>query len=310
VTFTKRLVRRLNRITQARPGLGLRLAALAGFCLGPRLGEPYWISGAELEELLGEIEPRALRRLQRRIAARELRNRAAMYLTKHAGAAPLAQLIRLRGAREFARLREQGPVAVIFWHIGAVRAVEVGLHSAGIPIFVAWDRRPGGRPPDYRWRLVTDQVSGFHFLLEAIKDAQHGFVPTLAMDGPGHGGGQAPFFGRSVPVPSGAGALAVRARARLVPATSRWVGFSPRIELTLHDPIPEPERGSLAPDAWEKEVVNGAVRWFEGYVRGHAEDLRPVSVRNALARLRGHRRAPSEVDFARLAEEFQSADAG
>jgi KDO2-lipid IV(A) lauroyltransferase len=308
-SLSKRLVRRLNRIANERPALGLRLAGLVGFLFGPWLGEAWWPSAAELEELLGEVDARTLRRLQRRIAAGELRNRAVMYVLHHAGPDKLAPLVRVRGAEAFQSLRDEKlPVAVVFWHLGVVRAVETALVSLGHPILCAINRPPPGPDPGFRWLLAADPASGSRFLMEALKEAERGGVPVLALDGPGPASGRVPFLGRSLPIPAGAAFLARRSGARLVPATSRWIGLSPRIEVALHKPLPAPARDAMAPDVWEYEMVAVAAQWFAGHISGHPEDLRPVSIRHALEHLRARTRAPSDSDFARLAEEFDTAD--
>lgn len=308
-SFSKRLVRRLNRITNERPALGLRLAGLVGFLFGPWLGEAWWLSEADLEELLGEVDGRTLRRLQRRIAAGELRNRAVMYLLHHGGPDKLAPLVRARGAEAFQSLRDEKlPVAVICWHLGVVRAEKAALHSLGHPILGALNRPPPGPAPGFRWLLAADRASGSRFLMEALKEVERGGVPILTLDGPGPSSSRVPFLGRSLPIPGGAAYLARRTGARVVPATSRWVGLSPRIEVVLHEPLPLPARGAMAPDEWEHEAVSVAAQWFADHVSRHSEDLRPVNVRNMLTHLRAHDRAPSDSDFARLSEEFDTAD--
>jgi hypothetical protein len=308
--FARRLVRRLNRIANARPALGLRLAALSGFVLGPRLGSAWWPSVAELEELLGAFEERNPRPVQRRIAAGELRNRAIMYMMKNTGPALLAGLIRVRGAEVIQRLRdEEVPVVIVFWHAGVIRSLETALTGLGYSLLVSASQPPRGSDPGYGWHLVTDRASGAHFVMEALKALQRGVLPVLALDGPSPKSDRVPFFGRSIPAPASAALLARRGGARIVPATSRWIGLSPRIEVTLHEPMVTPELRGCVPAAWDRETMERLLTWFEGYMRAHPQDLRPVSIRHLLKRLRDHARAPSDRDFALLVEEFQAADA-
>jgi lauroyl/myristoyl acyltransferase len=304
---SKRLVRRLNRITNRRPALGLRLAAIVGFTLGPWLGDAWWLSDAELEELLGEIDPRTRRRLQRRIAAGELRNRALAYLLHHDGPEKLIPRIRICGDRAFrSLLDDRVPVVVLYWHQGVPRSVETALHSLGHPILAAIDHRPPGPDPGYRWLLASDRPSRSRYLMEALKAVRDGGVPVFALDGPGPESQRFEFLGRSLPIPGGAGLLAGRGGARLVPASSRWLGLSSRLEVTLHEPLPEPARGARGQEDWEREIVARAVAWSEEHIRAHPENLRPVSVRHMLGHLRAAPRAPSDADFARLAEEFDA----
>ena len=310
-SFATTLVRRLNRTTNAHPALGLRLAALAGFLLGPRLGDPWWPSAAELEELVGGMDHRRLERLRRRIAAGELRNRAVISLLHRRGPEPLSRLITLRGADAFRRLRDDGvPVVVVFWHLGVIRAVETALAALGCPLLTSTNRPPRGQDPGYRRRVVSDPASATLFLMEALKEVKRAGVPVLALDGLGSKRRAVPCFGRSFPVPAGPGALAGRGGARIVPATSRWLGLSPRVEVTLHEPLPRPAQGAMALEEWEFEMAGSAVTWFERHLRGHPEDLRLVNVRNLLSKHRAHPRAPREEDFARLAAEFEASEPG
>lgn len=307
----QRLVRRINHISAARPGLGLRLAALSGVALRSRLGEAWWPSSHEIEAMLGTLDARPLRRLQGRLSACQLRNRAVQHLLRHRGIEPLRGLIRVRGVGAFERLRAAGPVAVVHWHAGVVRGVETALHGRGYPILAATAVSPVGPDPGYRWALVNGRSLATRYLAEAMRGVKRGVVPVLSLDGHmGAGARELTFLGQSIAVHSGAGVLARRADARLVPATSRWVGLSSRIEVTLHEPLPEPDRSVGSVEEWQDRIVESGVRWFEERLRAHPEDLRIVSMRMMLERTRNVGQAPSDEDFARLAEAFDAGGPG
>jgi hypothetical protein len=156
----------------------------------------------------------------------------------------------------------------------------------------------------YPWFPLWDPAGATRFLHEALKLLQSGGLPVVGLGPKAPQPHRIPFLGRSIPVPIGAGYLASRAGVRLMPVTATWAGLSPHINLTLHDPIPEPARGTLSQTDWEVEVVRAAIAWFGDYLRAHPEDLRPVNLRHLLQHLRQHPREPSKADFDRLAESF------
>ena len=283
--WVRPLVRRLNRIARERPRLGLRLAAIAGHTLGPRLGDAWTPTLGELEALFGELDPRTAKRLRRAMASHELRNRALMALLRRLGPEPMHRLMRVRGAEGLLGLREaKVPVVVCFWHLGVIRAVEQALVRLGLPLYLAGARVPLGPNPGFRYEVVTDAVSGLRFLKGALKELEQGGVPVVAVDGSaGAQSRRAPFFGRSLPVPPGLAILARSSGARVVPATSRWVGLSAGIEVTLHEPLPEPASSRTARLEWEQELLDGATAWYERHVRAHPEDMRPVTLRMCLS---------------------------
>jgi lauroyl/myristoyl acyltransferase len=248
-------------------------------------------------------------RLQRRIAAAELRNRAVVHRLRHDGPERLAALISVRGADVLQRLRDAGtPTVVLWWHQGAARAVETALSGLGVPLLVATN---APRAPDcgYRWRIVPEDAGqATQFMMQARKAAEAGEIPVLALDTASARDDRLPFLSGSLPIPMGSGWLAARTGARLVPTTSRWIGLSPRVEVTLHPPIPEPPRGAASPAAWEREVVASAVRWYEEFLRTHPETLGLPQIRRALEPVPASCRAPSDDDFMRLAEDFDGAD--
>lgn len=309
--FSERLLHKIDRTTDASPALGLRLAALAGVVLGARLGAQWRPAEAELRELLGDLDGRAVGRLRRRIAASELRNRAALRLLDQSGPDRLMSLIRVRGAEVLRRLRDERiPTIVLWWHQGAVRAVEIALSGLGLPLFVATNA-PRGSDSGYRWKVVVDDPGdGTEFMMQALKEIKDGAVPVLSLDTASGREDRSPFFTGSLPIPTGTGWLVARTGARLVPATSQWIGLSARIEVELHEPILEPARDGLTPAEWKRELVASGVRWWEDHLRRHPETLGLVQIRRALERPQCAARAPSDDQFTRLVEDFDSADGG
>lgn len=274
-------VRRVNRIAAVYPSLGLRLAALSGRALGARLGDAWTPNAAEVEARLGLAEPRAVARLQARIASCELRNRVLMYLLKRRGPADLRRLLRVRGAEVLEPLREaKVPVVVAFWHFGVVRSTDTGLSKLGLPILVATSEPPRGPEPGFRFYTVDGPEAGTRFLLSALKELKTGGIPALAADGlVDDNSPRFPFLRGEVAVPTGLAILARRSGARIVPATSRWLGLRAAAEFRLHPPVEEPavERGDRA--RWETALLANTVKWFEGHLLENPGDLRPLNFR-------------------------------
>jgi lauroyl/myristoyl acyltransferase len=274
------LVTGLEALAPRAPSLGLRLAGVAAVALGPRLGDALWPAGAELEALLGRDAVDDLRALQRRIAASELRNRLVLRVLARRGPAPLAARIRLRGVEVLRALHDaKRPTVLLWWHQGVARAVETALPALGLPAFVATNA-PRGPDAGYRWQVVVDDPgAGTRFLVESLRELKRGVVPVLSVDTPAQQAPRLPFFTGSLPLATGAAWLAARAQARLVPATSRWTGLGAGVEVIFHDPVALPERGERAFEAWEREVLASAARWYEDHLRRHPEELSLAQVR-------------------------------
>lgn len=221
-------------------------------------------------------------RVRRRIASCEVRNRALLFVLRRSGPRRILPLLRIHGHESFRQLRDQGdPAVVVFWHLGVARAVELMLTRLGYSVLGA-SLEESPRPlPGYRALTVSDASSGTRFLMEALRELKDGGVPVLAADGPGRGSRRTRFLGRQLPLPSGIARLARMASARVVPATSRWIGTSSAIEVTLHPPLPEPDASHAPPD-WEDELATQVMRWFESHLRSHPEDLRPFNIRRCL----------------------------
>jgi lauroyl/myristoyl acyltransferase len=282
-SLPSQLVDRLIRMADTQPRAGFRLAGLAGVVLGARLGGAWTPSATELRGLLGSLDERTVARLQRRIASREVRNRALLFVLRRSGSERILPLVQIRGADSFLRHQaENRPTIVVFWHMGAARSVETAVAKLGCSVLCASIQSPPGPDPGFRRLPVSNAASGTRFLMEALRELKRGGVPVLAVDGPGGKSRRTPFLGRSLPVPTGVSALARMAGARIVPATSRWVGASSAIEVNLHDPLPDPVADLATPEEWEHELAVSAMRWFEHHLRTHPEDLRPLNIRRCL----------------------------
>ena len=264
------LVKRLKRLTVRHPVLGLRLAAVLGGLLAER---SWWApTRSDVAVLFADSHPGRVARIQRRIAALELRNHAFGALLNKRGPEAALPLIRVAGAETILGLREQGvPVVVIFAHVGAVRSVSAALAKLGLPVSVAAARRPRRGGGDVRFHEVGGAASGARFLREALRDLEAGRVVALAVDlpTPDQARHQVPFLGRSVPAAAGPAILARMAGARVVPMTSRWLGASERIEVTVHPPLPVPAEADF-----EAALTGSAMRFFEGYVRANPGEVR------------------------------------
>jgi hypothetical protein len=279
----RELIRRINRVALKHPRWGLRVAAAAGFALGPRAGPAWAPTTAEVTDMLGDLGPLQIALLRRRIAAAELRNRSLIHVLKKRGPGPILPLLRVRGAAGFRHLRDQKvPVIAVFFHQGVIRSTETALSMLGHPIRLASTQAPRGPDPGFRWRIVTDTYSATRFLMESLKDLKRGGIPILAFDGDAElDHPRVPFFGRDIWVPPGLGILARRSAARVVPVTSRWVGASSTIEVTLHEPIAEPGGSRRGDPEWDRELLANTSRWFEGHLRSHPAELRPLNFRES-----------------------------
>jgi lauroyl/myristoyl acyltransferase len=254
-----------------------------GLAIGPRLGRAWTPSAAEVTDVLGDLGSAQTALLRRRIAAAELRNRTLTYVVKQRGPEPILPLIRVHDTGGFQRLRDDKiPVIVVFFHQGVLRAAETALTMLHHPILLACTHPPRGPDPGFRWRVVADMHSGTRYLMDALRELKRGGVPVLALDGDaGLDAPRVPFFDRNIWVPTGPAILSRRSGARLVPVTSRWVGASAMIEVTLHEPIPEPTMSRSEPSAWDRELLANTSLWFERHLRAHPAELRPLNFRES-----------------------------
>jgi hypothetical protein len=290
---TRKLLKRLKRIAAKRPALGLRLAAGFGYALGPRVGAVFVPSAQQLTTLLGPMKSGAVRRLQRRIAAQEFRTHVHKSVLRRRGAPGMLPLVRIASAEPLLRLRREGtPVVAVFWHCGARGGVELGLIRLGVLAYVAMLSEPRRPDPGFRWDRVFDPFSSVRFLKQSAKELAQGTVVVMSLDGVGGTPLEdTTFLGCHFPFARGPAILARRAGARLVPTTTRWMGMSGRIEVTFHDPLPEPAVSRKAEKEFEDALRVSGARFFDRHLRAHPELLVPGNVRRCL----GFRREDVEV---------------
>jgi len=265
-------VRRLKRMTRHHPGLGLRLAAGLGAALGP--GSRWAPPDVEVAAVLGSQERRAIRRVQRRVAANTLRDVALGSIVNRGGLGAVTERVRVVGAERLLELRARGtPVVVLLAHVGVLHAAGFTLEKLAIPARMMKTGRMPRVVEHVQYTLVRDALSAVRFLRQALVDLSRGIVPLVAMDASFAAVPDLAVFGRPVHAGRGLARLA-RTGARLVPLTGRWIGSSALIETTVHPPLPEPRRDASDP-AWESEVVDGCVRWLERYLRENPGEMWP-----------------------------------
>jgi lauroyl/myristoyl acyltransferase len=277
--LTPGAVKRLKRTALRHPETALRLAAQLGVALGP--GSRWAPTAAEVEAVLGVADPRAIRAIQRRIAANGLRDVTMGAVVNRRGLAAVGDRVRVLHEERLLEPRDAGtPTLLVVGHIGAARGVTAALERLGIPSLMASMRLTPAAGGHVEVVPVRGPASGTRFLRRSLARLAQGVVPGLACDC--HGTQQASFLGRRVGVARGMALLASRG-ARLLPVTSRWVGNSGTIESEFHPALPQ---APSCPDADEAGAwLAGIAAWFERYIRRHPGELR-------LRRLQQLARAP------------------
>ena len=264
-----KLVKRLKRIAARNPALGLRLAAVLAAL--PRWSSHWAPSAGEVVALFGALPPGRVGAIRRRVASLALRNQVLVGLSNKRGLQASLPLIRIRGEEEILALRREGvPVVAIYAHMGAA-AISAGLAKLGLAAsFAAVAKRQRHEGEGVDFYEVTSVTSGAGFLRQALRDLQAGRVVGVSVDTHrDEAGRKVRFLGGQLTAAAGPALLARLAGARLVPVTARWLGASPRIEVTVHPPLPVPPEADF-----EAVLTASAVRFFEEYLRAHPEEVR------------------------------------
>jgi lauroyl/myristoyl acyltransferase len=261
------VVKRLKRLALHSPGLALGAAASAGTLLGP--GSRWAGTPAEIADVLGVREPRAVRAIQRRMAANALRSLALGAIHNRRGLAASADRVHVVGAERLLALRERGiPVVVVTAHVGVGNTGVFDL--LGVPARAAALQRAPAGTAQIHFEAVYTPVQAARFLRNAAADLAQGVVPLLPFDGASDGNLAISFLGRQLGVGRGLLFLAMRG-ARLLPLTNRWLGSSGRIEVTLHPPFPELDAQASREE--QRALAETIGRWFEDYVRRDPGEL-------------------------------------
>jgi lauroyl/myristoyl acyltransferase len=284
--------KRLSRLTLARPGVGLGLAALVGRVAGARAGPGFTLTPDEVRALFGPLPRAAVARIRRRIASEELRNRCARGLVRERGLEVLATRVRVVGGAHLHELvRDKVPVVAVGWHAGAFRSAPLGISRLGISTLVATGK-PLGRAAEEAGPLLryaemhetTGALAGAQFLKQALSHVAHGGVTVFFADSfDMRGRIWMSFLGRRFPLARGATTLARLSRGRVVPVSSRWIGLGSVIEVRIHEPLPEPAAPRTAALEYETELLRSICRLFEAEVRVRPESMRLWRWRDLLA---------------------------
>jgi lauroyl/myristoyl acyltransferase len=268
--------------TLQRPALGLRLAGLTGSVLAPWLGPRWSPSRAELAEVLPAEHRARARRIQREIAAQELRNRALSALANRRGPEVLADRVEVVGGERLLRLSRGGaPLVLAMCRVGAFRAVPAALARLGLPTLMAVTSLPRRPQPDDRVEsaLALPGVEGLEFLRRALGVLRRGGAVAVVVDGErGADPTDAPCLGRRSRLQRGAATLARRTGARVVPVTARWLGSSSRAEVAFHAALPQPSAPATSAE-FERELVARLGAFFDAHVRQYPGTLRLVKLR-------------------------------
>jgi len=286
----REVARQLERLTVARPRLGLSLSARLADLVVPRLREPFRAPASGLvEAVLGPIEPAEAERIRLEIASQEFRNAALRHVIREQGPHRIERLIERIDAGPLLRLREAGTTVVtVSWHQGPTRAHAGALRRLGFAALLATTNEDPASPEDagpVRFHRIRRDLSDARFLIEAREALARGELVGLNLDWRQARGAEVVVLGRRIALAGGALWLARTAGARLVPVTRRWLGCTAGIEVTFHEPLPEPRASRADARAFEAELAAAAGAFFDGHLRREPGTLR-------LSRLRYYARAP------------------
>jgi SAM-dependent methyltransferase/lauroyl/myristoyl acyltransferase len=274
-------------VTRRNPALGLRIAGLLGHlaALNPRTRRAP--TAEDVRELFGELDPRPVQRIRRRIASLEFRNEMMTEVVMRHGLEPLVGLVTAVRAEPLLRLRAAGvPVITIGWHLGPFRALPLALRKLAIRSLVGiWEvHGESDREGDVvRCANLAEGANSNAFLKRAHRVLKDGCVVCLQLDWFREDIETVSFLRRRVGVGRGAASLARLTGARLLPVTSRFVGTSGRIEVVLHEPIPDADLDRAQGDAFDHALLTRAAKWFEARAVEEPGQLRPERLRWTLA---------------------------
>jgi lauroyl/myristoyl acyltransferase len=136
-----------------------------------------------------------------------------------------------------------------------------------------------------RFHRLRRDLSDARFLLEAREALARGEIVGLNLDWRQARGALVTVLGRRMPLAGGALWLARTTGARLVPVTRRWLGATGGVEVTFHEPLPEPRASREDAPLFERELADAAGAFFDGHLRREPGTLR-------LPRLRYYSEAP------------------
>ena len=276
-----------HAVTLRRPGLGLRLADALGTVAVLRPGSYRAPASEKLTAVLGPLKPATIRRLRRQIAGLHFRNEALAEIIRRRGINPIVPLVATVHAEPLLRLRHAGvPIIVVAWHNGPNRAVALAVQKLGMRALFAVLEVLGetDREDDtVRYADLQSGANNSRFLKRAHQALADGIVVGLMLDWYGVASVAVPFFGRGVEFARGPASLARLTGARLVPATSRFMGRSSRIEVTFHEPIEDADLDRGAAATFESVLLRRTAERFEAEARRDLGSLRPDRIEWLLA---------------------------
>jgi SAM-dependent methyltransferase len=121
------------------------------------------------------------------------------------------------------------------------------------------------------------------FLKRAHRVLKDGCVVCLQLDWLREDRESVSFLGRRVGAGRGAVSLARLTGARLLPVTSRFVGGGGKIEVVIHEPIPDDDLDRANGGAFDRAMLARAARWFEARAIEEPGVLRPKRLRWMIA---------------------------
>jgi lauroyl/myristoyl acyltransferase len=278
----RNLGRLANGVSRIHPAAGLALAGSTGAHLGTRAGSRRCPRAGLLRWLFPEIDAASVERVRREIAALEFRNRTLHLLLERRGIGVLTPLLEIDADPLIELVEARTPVVVVSWHMGPFWASSAALEKLGIPaLFAVHSARPGRGAGAIRYFDLAEGLTA-RFLKQAVAQLDAGRPVGMAIDFPLGALTPIPFFDRLFPVPHGVAAVARLSGARVLPVTRRWIGNSSRAEVTFHSPFPEPSARHSDKEAYERELLERVIAWFEAHLRSDPGSMR-LAMLDALA---------------------------
>ncbi|MGH0032078.1 MAG: hypothetical protein ACQGVC_19990 [Myxococcota bacterium] len=264
------------KLAELHPPTGIRLAGPLGYRLGPAAGPRRSATPEMIQRIWKELSPAEVEEVRRRMARQEFRNRTIRRIYKKNGTAGVASRVSVDPGPLPGLLEQGRGVIVSSWHLGPSRAVSLGLNGLGLDLVYATFSGPAGE--EDLDGLPYFEIKGDHFYARFLKSAvdtlRSGGVVGMSLDAAFGKTEPMSFLGGMLPTPRGAAALARISGAPMVPVTSRWSDRGGRMQVKLHDPLPEPDVDRGDRDAWERAMMESALHWFADFLRANPELVR------------------------------------
>jgi lauroyl/myristoyl acyltransferase len=237
--------------------------------------------------VLGPLPPGQAPLVAQRLLLTEFKNICVARAWQSGGLAALAELIQCPQARKLQELHAaQSPAILVFGHIGARFCVGPALQRIGVPaaIFAKFPpdlaadeaRTFAARLPGMEYLELGDGGdAGALVLGRAVERLRKCGIVAIGIDG-SQGGSGLPmrFLGRRLTVGRGPAMLARVTGAPIIPIVLAFTTNGWGIELHIGEPLPRPTVAASDAVAFDRDLTQSALQWFEQYLRAAPEQLR------------------------------------